>query len=292
MLAELIRVPLATIRRWYRRGLLVPAKEVRRLPYFDFQEVATAKQLAQLIAAGATPASVEREVAALSQRMPDVSRPLRQLSVVVRGRQILLRQADGLVDTRGQRQFDFETLERDSELEPTREMVYEVPPSASTTELAGPLDLTPEGLLRAAADWEAQGDLRQATELVRASLAASGPRADTCFQLAELLYRQGDLAGARERYYVTIELDEEFVEARCSLGCVLAESGDLELAVAAFQGALVCHPHYADVHYHLARILSELGRPVEAQPHWSRFLELAPESPWAEEAASRLTQES
>ena len=44
MLAELLPVPLAVIRRWHRRGLVVPVCEVRRLPYFDFQEVATAQR--------------------------------------------------------------------------------------------------------------------------------------------------------------------------------------------------------------------------------------------------------
>ena len=52
MLADLLHVSVATVRRWWRRGLIVPAKEVRRLPYFDFQEVATARRLAQLLAAG------------------------------------------------------------------------------------------------------------------------------------------------------------------------------------------------------------------------------------------------
>jgi hypothetical protein len=47
---------------------------------------------------------------------------------------------------------------------------------------------------------------------------------------------------------MALELEEDFVEARANLGCVLAESGELELAVAAFRGALSLHPQYADVH--------------------------------------------
>jgi tetratricopeptide (TPR) repeat protein len=109
--------------------------------------------------------------------------------------------------------------------------------------------------------------------------------------LAELLYRCGDLAAARERYYMAIELDESFVEARANLGCVLAESGQLDLAVAAFQGALALHPTYADAHYHLARSLGELGRVEESSAHWRQFLELAPDSPWADDARRRLATE-
>jgi tetratricopeptide (TPR) repeat protein len=66
--------------------------------------------------------------------------------------------------------------------------------------------------------------------------------------------------------------------------------GQLELAAAAFQGTLRCHPDYADVHYHLARTLDELGVADEATVHWRRFVELAPESPWSEEARDRLSR--
>ncbi len=124
--------------------------------------------------------------------------------------------------------------------------------------------------------------------MYRAALAAGGPSPQVCFALAELLYRMGDTTAARERYFMTIELDEEYVEARANLGCVLAELGERELAVAAFQGALAFHDQYADVHYHLARTLDDLDRRGEADPHWRAFLELAPTSPWAAAARERL----
>ena len=103
-----------------------------------------------------------------------------------------------------------------------------------------------------------------------------------------MLYRLEDLPAARERYYAAIELDEEYVEARANLGCVLAENGEVELAVAAFQGALAYHVDYADVHYHLAGALDRLDKQNEAELHWQTFLALAPESPWAEIARTRL----
>jgi tetratricopeptide (TPR) repeat protein len=98
------------------------------------------------------------------------------------------------------------------------------------------------------------------------------------------------LGGARERYYMAIELDEDYVEARANLGCVLAETGQRELAIAAFEGALRYHPDYADAHYHLARTLDDMGHRLTAEQHWRRFLALAPGSPWAAEAAERLKQ--
>ena len=87
---------------------------------------------------------------------------------------------------------------------------------------------------------------------------------------------------------MVIEMDEDYVEARANLGCVLAETGELELAEAAFRGALDFHHDYPDVHYHLARTLDDLGSEEEAEIHWRTFLSLAPDSPWAEEARARI----
>ena len=60
--------------------------------------------------------------------------------------------------------------------------------------------------------------------------------------------------------------------------------------LAALEGALAYHPHYADAHFHLARTLDESGRAEEAEIHWARFLEIAPDSPWADQARGRIEQ--
>jgi len=96
------------------------------------------------------------------------------------------------------------------------------------------------------------------------------------------------MPAARERYFMAIELDEDHAEARANLGCVLAEMGQRELAQAALEGAIACHGEYADAHFHLARLLDEAGRDADATTHWREFLTLAPESPWQEEARTRL----
>ncbi|MBN1393653.1 MAG: tetratricopeptide repeat protein [Pirellulales bacterium] len=271
MLADLLKVPVAVVRRWHRRGLIVPAREVRRLPYFDFQEVATARRLAELLAAGMSPRAIEKKLELFARCMPDVARPLAQLSVIVQGKDILLRQGDGLIEPGGQMRFDFEAAGTE-------------PPEPR------PVPVAPEQMVRLAAELEEDDQLAEAAEMYRAALAAQGPNAEICFHLAELLYRQGDLDAAAERYYMAVELDEDYVEARANLGCVLAETGRRDLALAAFEGALRFHPDYADVHYHLARTLDEMQQPDEAEVHWREFLCHAPDSPWAEEARRRLGQ--
>ena len=58
--------------------------------------------------------------------------------------------------------------------------------------------------------------------------------------------------------------------------------------VAAFRGTLKYHPNYPDVHYHLARVLDEMDDRQQAESHWREFLDMAPNSPWADEAMARL----
>jgi tetratricopeptide (TPR) repeat protein len=297
MLAELLGVPVAVVRRWHRRGLIVPEREVRRLPYFDFQEVATARRLAELLAAGVNPKTIEKKLATLARYLPSVERPLTQLSVIVRGKEILLRQGDGLIEPGGQLLFDFEAWESDRQSEPQGLSPRERLEAGTGTTLSlpqpgqgEPAETSPEHLCRLAAELEEDGQLAAAAEMYRAAMAAAGPNPEICFQVAELLYRQGDLPGARERYYMAVELDEDYVEARANLGCVLAEQGQRELAIAAFEGALAYHADYADVHYHLARALDETGSRGREEHHWRAFLALSPDSPWADEARARLSQ--
>ena len=290
MLADLLEVPIAIIRRWHRRGLIIPVREVQRLPYFDFQEVATARRLAQLLAAGASPGQIEKKLAELARFVPEVERPLAQLSVIVEGKHFLLRQGEGLLEPGGQLRFDFDAF-GGAQIAAGESAEVPIPVDIlSIEQWRDALDepSTPEEMLALAAQLEDEGHLGAATEIYRATLLAFGPNAEVNFLLAELLYRLGDVTAARERYYATIELDEDYVEARANLGCVLVETGQSDLAVQAFEGALRYHDEYPDAHYHLARTLDDLGRTEQAHFHWARFVELSPSGPWAEEARRRL----
>lgn len=290
MLAELLGVTTAAVRAWHRRGLIRAVREVRKLPYFDYREVQTARRLADLLAGGASPQEIQRQLSDLRRLLPSVERPLEQLSVIVEGGELLVRQASGLVEAGGQFRLDFGhddatndataggvSSSDDANLLPLPELSCDIAPPRSA-----------KALLSAAERCEEDERLEEAADLYRAAMATSGPTSEICFALADVLYRLGDTAGARERYFMAVELDEDYVEARANLGCLLAEEGRHDLAIASFQGALVFHADYSDVHYHLARSLDEVGRTEEACRHWQSFLDLSPESPWAAGARVRL----
>jgi tetratricopeptide (TPR) repeat protein len=284
MLAHLLGVSVRVIRRWHRRGLIQPVRTLHRLPYFDFQEVATARRLAEWIASGDSPKAIEQRLVDLVEVLPNIQRPLDQLSILIEGKHVLLRRGEGLLEPGGQMRFDFDALEMGLSSE-SPSVLSITPDRFSGT---GSNDQIEDTLLTDAYAAEDAERLDVAIDHYHAILARDGPRAEINFQIAELLYRMNHAIAARERYYAAIELDPEFVEARASLGCVLAELGQIELAIAAFRGALALHDGYSEVHYHLASLLEQVQRIVEARHHWQRFLELAPDSLWANEATDRL----
>jgi tetratricopeptide (TPR) repeat protein len=293
MLADLLSVSVREIRRWRKLGLIIPVKEIHRLPYFDYQEVVNARRLADLLAQGTSPQVIEHQLVELAKLYPDAERPLSQLSLLVEGKQILLRGEGRLIEPRGQLRIDFDSLDsvpnRGDNDSKDRQISLKYPaPSGQSLNDGDQFFYDRQQLLDEAVILEEQGDLEDAIACYRLILAHDGPSSDLCFQLAELLYRQGETSSACERYFMAVELDSHFVEARANLGCVLAELGQNELAVAVFKGALTLHPDYADVHHHLAEVLEELDCSEEAKDHWREFLRLTPNSPWAQEAKNRL----
>lgn len=291
MLAELVGTTVAAIRRWHRQGTLIAVHCVRRLPYFDFTETAVARKLTELAGAGCSLSMIDRRLAKLAARLPDVPRPLADPRVVVDGRRLYLRQGDDLTEPGGQLLLDFDAGD-DAADEPAV-LSFELDDlsagDSSCSADDGPMftSLRDEALA-----YEEGGDLQAAIDIYRSILAAGGPTADLHFALGDVLYRQGDLSAARERFYAALELDEQFVEARLNLGCILAETGELELAEAALVGTLRFHRDYADAHYHLARVLDQLGRGEEAIGHYEQFVALSPESAWAAAARARLNDQS
>lgn len=296
MLAELLGAPVAAIRRWHRRGALHATRLVGRLPYFDFQEVAVARRLTQLLQAGCSLRTIDRRLDELARVAPHIDRPWADPAVVVEGRRLFLRRGDDLSEPGGQLLLDFDAALADEDDNGAVIALFAPAVGASSqsaAQVAGCGDDEVAAALadqwqQEALDWEDEGRLDRAAEAYRTLLIAVGPRAEIQFALADVLYRAGDLSAARERYYAALEIDEEYVEARASLGCVLTELGELELAAATFEGALAYHAEFADVHFHLAQVLDRLNRDGDAAEHFRTFLALAPESPWATTARDWL----
>jgi len=294
MMADVLRVPRAAVRHWLRGGLLEPARRSGSIEWFEFPQLVVGRQLVRLLEAGLSLRDIDTKLAGLAPGgAADAARMAER--IVADGRRLSILRNDHLVGAGGQLQLGFYTHGlTPADAKPTAQpsvatVSITTPLAADETHADDPLDpASVVDLLDLAADLEAAGALSEAAEALRAVLQAQGPTAQVVFMLAELLYRAGDLTAARERYYAAVELDADHLEARSSLGCVLAELGEHELALAALDGVLRQQPDYADAHWHMAGLLHDVGRGFESQGHLRTFLTLAPESPWATMARERL----
>ena len=306
MMADVLRVPRAAVRHWLRGGLLEPARRSGAIEWFEFPQLVVGRQLVRLLASGLSLREIDAKLAGLA---PGGAAEAARMAerIVADGRRLSIIQDDRLMGAGGQLLLGFyanglsKSLPSNGAAQAADPRRATVPMTAELMVAIGTADDAPAEdprdpasvaeLLDLAADLEAAGALSEAAEALRAVLQAQGPTAPIIFMLAELLYRAGDLTAARERYYSAIELDADHLEARASLGCVLAELGEHELALAALDGVLRQQPDYADAHWHMASVLRDVGRECESRRHLQTFLSLAPESPWATMARERLAAE-
>ncbi len=281
MLSQLLNVPVGVIRSWERAGLIRPVRHVFRLPYFEFQEVAGARRLAEMIAAGVPKAEIEAGLAKLKHVLPGIEQPLVQLELLARDKHVVYRDRGGLVESvSGQRLLDF-----DGTAAPAKLQIATKRDDALRDVQA---HWTADEWFDAACRHLENQEVQAAVEAFRLCLIDDPSRADANFQLAEALYRLGRIDGALERYHVAVELDHNYLEAWTQLGCLHAEQGELQGALDAFDVALEVHPEYPDAHLHKAEVLHQLGRTDEAVVHWQTYLKFDTRGPWAENARRRL----
>lgn len=288
MLSQLLNIPVNEIRRWERAGLIKPVKKVYRLPYFDFQEVTGARRLYELAQSGVAFEELAAGLERLRTILPNIDRPLAQLDVLARGHHLVYRDPAGLVEpATGQRVFDFEPQAIDTEASST------IPFQAVAEVDAG--QPVPDRKEWTAREWFQEGcrladenEVDAAVEAFRLALIDDVYNPAYHFHLADVLYRQGSAEAAIERYYMTVELDHNYLEAWTQLGCLLDQVGRVRAAQESFRIAIDLHPEYPDAHFHLAELLERVNLRDEAAEHWRCYLKYDQRGPWAELARQRL----
>ncbi|HEY2249767.1 MAG TPA: tetratricopeptide repeat protein [Planctomycetaceae bacterium] len=284
MLSQMLHVSVHEIRRWERMGLIKAVAHVCRLPYFDFQEVAGARRLAELVAAGVPIHEIQSSLVKLQSVVGVGERPLAQLEILAGGKHVLYRDGAGRLKTAaGQRMFDFAG-----------------PPSSvrpETESLMLPVEPLPDRSHWKSSDWFEEGrrladdgQLAPAVEMLRMSLMDEPDAPEVHFYLAEVFYRLGNVAAALERYYVAVEQDHNYLEAWTQIGCLLAELREFTSAIDAFDIALDIHGDYPDAHLHKAETLLQAGRGEESVVHWRAYLKFDRSGPWADAARKRLEE--
>ena len=291
MLSQLLEVPVGTIRGWERVGLIRAVRKVYRLPYFDFQEVTSARRITELLAAGVPRKELEASLSKLQAVLPGAVRPLAQLDILARDAHLFYRDRTGLIEpVSGQRVFDFDLSEERDPIAGTVEDCETI----AAVESIGKNDVRVHW---SSQDWFQEGcrlleenEPSAACEALRLCLMETPGDPEVNFYLAEALYRIGNLEGALERYYSAVESDHNYLEGWTQLGCIHVERAELDSALKAFEIALDVHPDYPDAHWHIANVLHQLGQGEQAAGHWQTYLKFDSRGPWAEQARQRLEE--
>lgn len=304
-IGELVGVPAPAIRHWLKQGFLKSVYQVGKLPYFTFQEILAAKRLKKLLDAGYTPRFIAKVIASLGRDFPESERILLHIFPTSDPKKILYSEGKNMRDSDGQTFFDFGPDESEPEGQfPNLAAAFQQSEAAGDqesipfAEFAGEetaehkrmIDAQVVSLCEKAREQEDAGQLDTAVDLCRSALTLGGPDADISFQLAELLERLGDLRGARERYYVVLEMDDRYLEAMAGLGRVLDQLGQSEDAVILYRTALQIHPGYAEVRFELGKLLYRLGHGTEAEEQLLLFKSADPDSILGDQADSILDE--
>jgi cytochrome c-type biogenesis protein CcmH/NrfG len=307
MLQQKLGVPAALVRRWERLGLIRPVQRVFRLPYFDFQEVASVRRLHEMLESGIPRDRIEDSLSILLEHFPAIDRPLAQLEILARDSRVLYRDAAGLVEARsGQRLLDFdeppsaaddpESVEFGNVVDSVRlgEEVASAVERPATLRMPQ-LSLAADPDRWTAEDWFDQGARQLVDGQAEAAVESLRMAAMECpgdpeihYHMASALFQLNNYDGALERYHMAVELDHDYIDAWTQLGCVRHLQGDIEGALDAFDIALSSHSDFAEAVYHKAQTLAETGRVSEAKELWRQYLNLNGDGPWADDVRSQL----
>jgi tetratricopeptide (TPR) repeat protein len=267
-LGRALGITRSQLRGWQQAGLIVPARTLQGVAFFEFRQVAAMRTLVSLARSGVTIARMRRNLELLRRCLPHIDNPLDQLTMLERDGKMLFRLEDGLL------------------AEPSGQLALEYPDDEPAT--LRPAPPTPDECWQAGLAHEEAGRLDDAAASYRQALRLGGPDAQLCFNLGNVLAKQEQPARAVERFYQALELEPAFAEAWNNLGNALVELRAHDEAVSAYREALALDAHYGDAHYNLADLLEELGRHDSARAHWQAFLGLETRGAWADHARRRL----
>jgi tetratricopeptide (TPR) repeat protein len=139
--------------------------------------------------------------------------------------------------------------------------------------------------------YQNRGMYRQSIKAYRAGLAYRGePHLPSLHNIGSGLIFLGDYEGARATYDHILSIDPDDVRARLGHALILDLEGKPKKALEAYQEIVRLDPKFAQAYLNKSRVHAKLDQHREAVSSVERFLELAPDSPYADRAEKLLEQ--
>jgi tetratricopeptide (TPR) repeat protein len=252
-IAALSNLPIDRIHELGLLGLLD-----ERAGRFGFRDLASARQIAKLLAFGVALSEIIRSVTEVRKWLPVV----------------------GLAHVR---------------FHPGPQNSLEVEQSGRRTDKRGqfvlPVDhseVYPDDLFDQAVRAEETGNFAEAERLYRMVMKRDPVDAAAPFNLGNLLRSRGGNVEAEAAFRAATQADPTFGQAWYNLADLLDEQGRTQAAIECLGKALQAAPGYVDACFNLALLLQRTNRLTEAADYWRRYLAADARSEWAARARRSL----
>jgi tetratricopeptide (TPR) repeat protein len=221
---------------------------------FGFRDLAAARQIAGLFAAGTPLSAITKSLSEIRKWLPDARLSNLRLFPESSDR-ILVEQMQGRTDNTGQFVLDVEPPADDADT------VFE---DAQTA--------------------EESGDAAAAEQLYRRAMKMDPNDAAAPFNLGNVLRAAGRPLEAEAAYRAAAKANPGFAPAWYNLADMLDDQRRTAEAVKCLIRALEADPEYADAMYNMALLLQRLERYADAAAAWRRYLDMDGASPSAAHA--------
>jgi tetratricopeptide (TPR) repeat protein len=225
---------------------------------YGFRDLAAARQIAGLLAAGTKLSVITRSLNEIRKWLPDAGLANLKLAPESSDR-VLVEQMQGRMDRTGQFVLDVETPADDTDA------VFEQAQVA-----------------------EERSELAEAERLYRRVMKMDPGDPAAPFNLGNVLHAGGRNLEAEAAYRAAVKADPAYAPAWYNLAHVLEDQRRTPEAVDCLKRAVDADPEYADAMFNLGLVLQRLDAHAEAAAWWRRYLEVDPSSPSAAHAKRAL----
>ena len=252
-LAALSKLPRDKIRELAQFGLLD-----ERGGRFGFRDLASARQIAKLLADGVRLSEIIRGVSEIRKWLPEVGLANVRLHPGTLN-SLEVEQLGGRTDKRGQFMLAVEESRHNA-----------------------------DDLFEQAQSAEEAGDIAEAERIYRLLMKSDPTDASAPFNLGNMLRAHARNVEGEAALRAATRADPTFAEAWYNLGDLLDEQGRSEAAIECLRTALRVAPGYADAMFNLALLLQRKNQYSEASDYWRRYLAADRQSEWAARARRSL----
>lgn len=225
---------------------------------YGFRDLAAARQMAGLLAAGTKLSVITRSLNEIRKWLPDAGLANLKLAPESSDR-VLVEQMQGRMDRTGQFVLEVETPADDADA------VFEQAQVA-----------------------EEHNELAEAERLYRRVMKMDPGDPAAPFNLGNVLHAAGRNLEAEAAYRAAVKADPAYAPAWYNLAHVLEDQRRTAEAVDCLKRAVDADPEYADAMFNLGLFLQRLDAHAEAAAWWRRYLEVDPSSPSAAHAKRAL----